>query len=211
MSKALSVSEASIAKATVTIQTVQLNGRNLTLGIFKQIPISPIFKYYCDSDGSQDYVFDGKPWGRVKCFPEREDVEYDGCVNTLYERAGHLYRYVVWSGQKNYGGPKLQEDIDRRKQSVNTLLIAVRMYGEIYVASQHKGDKSHRTHLAHLKKQLKICNEHHGAYSLAEYRDRIDHHEGMIAMHEAEKERAKRSYIELYEAVCALPQLFISG
>jgi hypothetical protein len=112
----LTVSDVQIQTATVSIRTLVLGKKQMTLSEFRQLPEEPLINDQAlpASDGGLRPFIDGEPWGLVNYF-------WTGCgmegehLHVVFTRDGKLFRSCVgklsvdtkpWSCERTFRGDR---------------------------------------------------------------------------------------------------------
>jgi hypothetical protein len=88
VSKPLSTQNAQITTATVEIKTLTYSGRQVTKGVFAQLPEEPLV--------SEDATLNGNPWGKVNYHPDKCADKYEH-IHVVWQRGGELLRSTVYA------------------------------------------------------------------------------------------------------------------
>jgi len=110
--KVLTAHEATISTAQVEIQTLRVGKKQVTMGMFRQIPYEPLI----DLD---TMTLRGVPWGHVRYWWEgcgEYAGDRSGTLHVLWQQAGSLYRALVSS----WCSTPEQDQMDRRARWYET-------------------------------------------------------------------------------------------
>lgn len=87
MTRAITTQEVAVETVTVEIRAMTLNGKQMTLSVFRQLPKSD--ETELEEIGEAEVV-DGQPWGIV-----RYAIKDEGDIWLVFSRAGKLYRRAL--------------------------------------------------------------------------------------------------------------------
>jgi hypothetical protein len=130
----LTVHNAQVSTATVEIRTLTIDGKQVTLAVFRQLPDEPLI--------AEDGTLRGVPWGRVNYHPDKvpgtdgwghlprpvpctsEDSVYGEHIHVVWQKGAELRRAIVGlpaSHRPNHTTPELWAALNNLPQ----LFIAV--------------------------------------------------------------------------------------
>ena len=120
MARALTVQNAEINTASITIRTLQVEGKQVTMGVFRQIPSEEIIV------GADEPTLQGVGWGHVNYllddYHKYPDI-YGPVIHLVWQKGNDLRRTIlqqkkearVYPCRREYG--ETQEAFEERKQN----------------------------------------------------------------------------------------------
>lgn len=112
--QSISVEDATIKTATVEVKTLTLNGKQVTLAVFRQLKESPLLRVVdersdeCKFTGRHKIEFNGQPWGIVNYCPDkkcsRKYCHYDNeHLHIVWQAGNELRRTTVFRNAESMG------------------------------------------------------------------------------------------------------------
>lgn len=114
---------AEVVTATVEIAMVRIGRKQMTLSVFRQLPLAPVI----DPNTAE---LRGTPWGIVNYYPEERDPQYARYIPVLWAANGRLYRSKTYPDPNQAEGlPGLNALGDVADKRLNTYVRACVAYG----------------------------------------------------------------------------------
>lgn len=206
----LTTHEASVTTATVEIRTLTINGKQVTLAVFRQLPESPVLD--CETG-----EFLGRPWGTVNYHPDKCQAS-SAHLHVVWEKDGQLFRALTRESWLSYRSRVLSFANQVVDNAVGLACLGrADRWSTNWAGHSHNGKYFHSCETLSLRRVAgptskipyelaTICEESLPAASPEE----VDAAWKRFCRLDDDVRRVKEEWDSSYRLLSALPQLFIA-